>query len=810
MKKYLLTIILFILIIPTVVLAGTCNPSDIEIKNVTLSKTLGTGEEVTAASVDNKSINLDVKLNNPNDYMEYTITVKNNGTEDYYIKEADFNNDQYLKYEFVHENDSFKIEPGEEKEITLRVSYIDRVEGNANYTSTDTLTLNIIDNQTVKVANTLKNMGIAAVILIIITLVSIFIGGGILINNRKKNLLLILIGLAILIPIYANASCDATIDVDVRVELDNKNAMFDVGIEVNKKIKTLAGNTLDNSKPIFNKVNFDAHITSVVRSTIEPESSNKETKNIVSAQDSELPIYMWYDSGTLYWWSEDETPSLNPDSNEFFVGLTKVTNLDTVSKFDVSTANSIEDFFYHCEKLPNIEFLENWNVSNITIFNWLFCSIEVNLDLSPIANWDVSNAVSLQGTFEDLEATDDFSPVSNWNISNVTNIGYIFQCSYSLSNLSFLTNWDVSHVETFEYAFDDCPALEDASPLFNWKTSSAISLEGMFELCGNLLNINFLEKWDISNVETIMCLFYNDFKISSLEPLAKWNTSKVRDLSYSFDNCNAVTSLEPLRNWNVSNVVDVSYMFRNVNLVTTLEPISHWNFTNLQKCSATFSWMTSLTSLDLEGWDVSHVTAMDTMFNHCTGLTNIEGIRNWDVSKVTTMSYLFYYATSLTSIEPIEGWTTTSLKSLLCTFSHTDKLTSANLTHWNTSNVTTMNSLFAGAPLLTSINLLGWNTSKVTDMSWMFNSVGASILDLSTFDTKKVTKFNGMFIGSSNLSTIYIGENWDISANTDDASSVFPATCNLPNFNSSDETKQNLSWAKPTTQGGYLTLKTNN
>ena len=168
MKKYLLTIILFILIIPTVVLAAsTCNPGDIEIKSVTLSKTLGTAEEVTAASVDNKSINIDVKLNNPNDSMEYDITVKNNSTEDYYIKEQDFNNDQYLKYEFVHENNSIKIAPSEEKDITLRVSYVDRVEGNSNYTTTDNLSLNILDKQDISVANTLKNLSIGFKILII-------------------------------------------------------------------------------------------------------------------------------------------------------------------------------------------------------------------------------------------------------------------------------------------------------------------------------------------------------------------------------------------------------------------------------------------------------------------------------------------------------------------------------------------------------------------------------------------------------------------------------------------------------------------
>ena len=300
MRKLIFVLLLFL--IPTVVLAAnTCNPNDLSIETVTLSKTVGNAKEVTAASIDKQKINLDVKLNDPNDYMEYKIIVKNNSTEDYYIKNEDIADNQFLKYEFVHENNEYLIEPNSEKEITLRVSYKNRVDGSANYTSTDTLSLNIIDNQTVQVANTLKSVGITAVILVIIVLVSIFIGGGILINNKTKNLLLILIGIAILIPIYANASCDAKIDVDVKVELDSKNAVFDAGTEVNKKIKLLAGNTLDNSKPLNRSENKDENITSFMRSTVEPTSANKEAKNIVSAQDSELPIYMWYESGTLYW-----------------------------------------------------------------------------------------------------------------------------------------------------------------------------------------------------------------------------------------------------------------------------------------------------------------------------------------------------------------------------------------------------------------------------------------------------------------------------------------------------------------------------
>ena len=729
MKKYLLTIILFILIIPTVVIAGTCNPSDIVIETVTLSKTVGTSEEVTAASVENKSINLDVKLNNPSDYMEYTITVRNDGTEDYYIKETDFNNNQYLKYEFVHENSSFKILPGEEKTITLRVSYQDRVEGSANYTTTDSLSLNILDKQDIAVANTLRNISIVAVILIAITIISIFIGGGILINNKSKNLLLILVGILLIIPMYVNASCDAKIDVDVKVELDSKNAMFDTGRAVNKKIKTLAGHTYNNSKQPWNPENKDENITSFIRSTTEPATSNKETKNIVSSQDSELPIYMWYESGTLYWWSEDETPSLNPDSGCFLTNLTKLENIDTIQYFDVSTAVDLSDFFEELNTISDISAVANWNVSNVINITYLLCDAYGLTNIDALANWDTSKVESIEGLLCYAEYIEDISGIANWNISSLNDMSCAFEGCMGLQDISPLSNWDVSKVTFFIGVFDDAENLSNFIPIKDWDLSSAKDISVMFDYCISLSDISFLADWDVSNVENMSCLF---------------------------SGCTILSSIDALAGWNTSNVTNISYMFYK-----------------------------------------------------CTSLASIEPLRNWDVSKVTNMKDLFYYCSALTSVEPIEGWTTTSLEDMTGAFANITKMPSIDLTHWDVSKVTDMTDLFADCYALKNIDLTGWNTSNVTSMAHMFNTISASVLDLSSFDTRNVTSFKRMFNGSSNLQTIYIGENWNTSANTGETIYVFNTTTNLPNFSSENQNYRDLIWAKPTTQGGYLTIKPN-
>ena len=81
-------------------------------------------------------------------------------------------------------------------------------------------------------------------------------------------------------------------------------------------------------------------------------------------------------------------------------------------------------------------------------------------------------------------------------------------------------------------------------------------------------------------------------------------------------------------------------------------------------------------------------------------------------------------------------------------------------------------------------------------------------IDISGFNTENVTNFTKMFSGSNKLKHIYVGVDWNTSANTSDSTQVFPTSCQLPNFSSTNDDYRNLSYAH-TGEGGYLTLKTN-
>lgn len=140
----------------------------------------------------------------------------------------------------------------------------------------------------------------------------------------------------------------------------------------------------------------------------------------------------------------------------------------------------------------------------------------------------------------------------------------------------------------------------------------------------------------------------------------------------------------------------------------------------------------SLTTLDVSMWDLSHVQNVSGMFatdgsstlsGSNSRLTSLTLPNNFGAS-ATDMSYLFNGDRLLTSIE-------------------TSKI--------HTSNVVTTSFMFTGCWRLTALDLSTFDTSNVTDMSYMFSNCTdiQTICASSSFVTTAVTNGTGVFGGNS-------------------------------------------------------------
>ena len=105
--------------------------------------------------------------------------------------------------------------------------------------------------------------------------------------------------------------------------------------------------------------------------------------------------------------------------------------------------------------------------------------------------------------------------------------------------------------------------------------------------------------------------------------------------------------------------------------------------------------------------------------------------------------------------------------SLRYAFEGFSELLELDLSNFDTSKVTDMSSAFYGCGKLTNLDLSNFDTSKVTDMLGMFrNCTSLTSLDITGWNLQSVKDVQNMFWGCTNLTTITgnlqnLGQNFD-------------------------------------------------
>jgi len=660
-RRLLFATLLIIIVIPFVARAETCNLNDIVIDSITLNsdQTKGNALELSEASSEGLNIKLDIKVYDPKDSLEWTIVLKNNGTKPYTFDEStlDITTD-YLEYTFKYNGDNI-IEPGSTKEVKLVITYKNKVplENLKNYEFVDnsTLSLNVLETSN-KIALRVKNPKTGDNFLVYLVVLIISIISTIILIKYKKNIsvFVLLTILVTVVPASVYAICNCKINVESNVVIDGKESTFIAANELNAKMKQLAG----NSAAKFSTK--DTSIKAIKESSVEPKDEYKTDANIVSTSDSVFPIYMWYEDGTIYFWSEDKSPNLGENAGALFCYLTALEDIDGVKSFDTSSATIMKYMFVATSSLKNIDAIADWDTSNVINMSYMF-----------------------SGMGNDVIGLESYKALTNWNTSKVTNMSYMFQFSHNVTSLEGLENWNVSNVTNMEGMFLNSSShetnLSDISALKNWKTSSVTSLKSMFQAQYKITDISALADWDVSNVTNMHGMFMGQLArpmhVTSLKPLANWNTSSVTDMGGMFQ-CNVdITSLEGLENWDVSNVTTMRGMFMsdgtetlmhitsllplskwdvskvenfesmfqdNVDLKTT-EGIENWNLASVDKFNAVFALCTSLEEANLGNLDLSNANDFDSLFNDCTNLKRIITPKVYPTSSSAVLNLNYTY-----------------------------------------------------------------------------------------------------------------------------------------------------------------------
>ena len=121
--------------------------------------------------------------------------------------------------------------------------------------------------------------------------------------------------------------------------------------------------------------------------------------------------------------------------------------------------------------------------------------------------------------------------------------------------------------------------------------------------------------------------------------------------------------------------------------------------------------------------------------------------------------YLFQDLTALESIEGFEYVSTEQTKYYDNMFYGCTSLKSLDLSHFNTSRVTSMTQMFYNCTSLESVNLSSFNTSRVASFSYMFYGCSSlETLDISNFNSNSSPTTTNMFTGATNLKRLKVSQ----------------------------------------------------
>lgn len=545
-----------------------------------------------------------------------------------------------------------------------------------------------------------------------------------------------------------NLSTGNTVDLYAQWRL--AVAQFKPGLYVNNQMRVLSnsgiayGKSLTNTTAMSNNSTYQdsTKILAIKRSATPPdfdhmnvinpwaegsEGYNPDFEklndwNIVSTANSLDPIYIWYvpndannTNGILYYWSADVDPQLNANSYRMFRTLSNVSEIDyqyfdttgveniremfsntkiasaDLSQFDTSHLTEMRSLFSNCTALTGVTFGNNFDTSQVQYFSNIFANDRA-LTSVDISMFDTRNAISMAGMFSG------------------TNV---------LTSINYGENFKTDNVRDFSSMYNGALVLPDLEIVKTFNTSSATNMDSMFKDCQAITEID----------------------------VTGFNTANATDMGSMFMNLKNISSLD-IQNFDTRNVEDMSYLFRGLKNIIT-HPLVGENFktTSLKDMHGMYrDYSDNLTSIDLTGYDTSHVTDMSELFMENPQLTSLN-ITSFTTSEVTNFSYMFDHCSGLRTVPEVATLDTANATNMAGMFRGM-KVQSLDLSNFNTEKVESMAFMFTGFETETDLDFSSFRTPALTNLDTTFQTFKTPYkLDLSTFNTEKVTNFEYLFKG---------------------------------------------------------------
>ena len=332
------------------------------------------------------------------------------------------------------------------------------------------------------------------------------------------------------------------------------------GSEINAKIKKMAGNTEVTSSTV------DENVKAITRAESMPEIElGKE--NILTLPNSTDPLYMWYDEGTIYYYTEAAKIYLPTEVTYMFANFANLKSID-LSLFDSSQVVYMSYMFYNCTNLLTLN-LSEFDLSKVRSATSVFAGDNALISLNTPkvnANVDVLISKSLYDSTgkEYTKLTNELTTSILLESKTQVVSGQIFNEKIKkLAGNAAATYSNFNRTITEVRVATSLPEIElDENNIVSSDDSSRLIYVWFDE--GILYYYTEASRIYLNNNSAYM---FNNLKSATSIDLSKFNTNGITNIAYMFDGCESLTKLD-LSNFDVSKVLLTDYMLNGLTSLT--------------------------------------------------------------------------------------------------------------------------------------------------------------------------------------------------------------------------------------------------
>ena len=528
-------------------------------------------------------------------------------------------------------------------------------------------------------------------------------------------------------------------------------------------------------------------------------------------------------------------------------GLSLITDIQYLNTSEVVYMNNMFD---GCNTLPEVD-LSHFDTRKVINMNYMFAYSSLSeLDLS---TFDTHSVTDMEGMFTGCSSLNTITVGKDWTIENVANSIDMFNDCYTLVGGNG-TAYDSDHTDAtyarFDFGeenpgyltgkFEPYAALYDGKLTFYYDMAREERSGIKFDLNTNsttppdwdaykkdITAVAFDPMFAYARPVVTYCWFNQMINLKEIEGIEYLNTSEVTDMTSMFFGCSSLTGID-VSHFDTRKATSMHSMFRNSG-ITSLD-LSNFETWDVVLMGSMFQDCSSLQTIYVgEGWGTASLTDSGSyMFEGCTNLVGGAGTEYDESSTDATyarvdqgegnpgyLTYkgvyavlddegtLTYYNDGLREqregkvynlgggIAP--GWNTMSDHGYLSIKAAVVDPSMA------TARPTSTRLWFASLNVSEIKGLEYINTSEVDDMFAMFKGSSMPSLDLSHFDTRKVTDMSSMFLGCSGLTELDLSS-FD-TRNVTNMTSMFEFCTNLKSVDVSSFNTENVTWTQSMFRG---------